>query len=179
MTWKHCVWEMSVNKLQDGSRAGRQRRAQPGGQFKLQRQWEINSKINSRHSRYSRSPGLCKHSQTSSECNLQSSDLRSQLLRTFYLLGHYNRKFEVIILKLIIQDPAKLSCSFPMSLCYNTIDGNVSLCRYEQQEYLYFHKCPWYLLAGNILSIFLLKNKPRPLCLCCSPPGCWQLATWR
>ena len=50
--------------------------------------------------------------------------------------------FIVKILKLIIQDPAKLSCSFPMSLCYNTIDGNVSLCRYEQQEYLYFHKCP-------------------------------------
>ena len=49
-----------------------------------------------------------------------------------------------------------------MSLCYNTIDGNVSLCRYEQQEYLYFHKCPWYLLAGNILSIFLLKTSPVP-----------------
>ena len=80
------------------------------------------------------------------------------------------------MLKLIIQDPAKLSCPFPMSLCYNTIDGNVSLCRYEQQEYLYFHKCPWYLLAGNILSIFLLKNKPRPLHCRCSPPpaGNWQ-----
>ena len=60
-----------------------------------------------------------------------------------------------------------------MSLCYDTIDGNVSLCRYEQQEYLYFHKCPWYLLAGNILSIFLLKNKrlvPSPLLAA----GNWQ-----